>query len=117
MGLLLLGTLVAFFGTGLFSGSGIMGSEILPTAVRARALEFTYNGARAMSAPSPLVIGRVGQAKGLSWAFYPCAAGCLLAALVTPSYRKQGGNNWNNVERTELFKGCCTWSNAHAALL
>ena len=36
--LLVLGTLVAFFGTGIFSGSGIMGSEIFPTAVRARAL-------------------------------------------------------------------------------
>jgi MFS family permease len=82
LGLLVLGTLVAFFGTGLFSGSGIMGSEIFPTAVRARALGFTYNGARAMSALSPLVIGRVGQAEGLSWAFYLCAAGYLLAALI-----------------------------------
>ena len=44
--LLVLGTLVAFFGTGIFSGSGIMGSEIFPTAVRARALGLTYNGAR-----------------------------------------------------------------------
>ena len=81
--LLVLGTLVAFFGTGIFSGSGIMGSEIFPTAVRARALGFTYNGARAMSSLAPLVIGRVGQAKGLSWAFYLCAAGYLLAALMT----------------------------------
>lgn len=81
--LLVLGTLVAFFGTGLFSGSGIMGSEIFPTAVRARALGITYNGARTMSSLAPLVIGRVGQAKGLSWAFYLCAAGYLLAALMT----------------------------------
>jgi len=81
--LLVLGTLAAFFGTGIFSGSGIMGSEIFPTAVRARALGFTYNGARMMSALAPLVIGRVGQAKGLSWAFYLCAAGYLLAALMT----------------------------------
>jgi MFS family permease len=81
--LLVLGTLVAFFGTGIFSGSGIMGSEIFPTAVRARALGFTYNGARTMSSLAPLVIGSVGQAKGLSWAFYLCAAGYLLAALMT----------------------------------
>ena len=81
--LLVLGTLVAFFGTGLFSGSGIMGSEIFPTAVRARALGLTYNGARALSALAPLLIGRVGQAKGLGWAFYLCAAGYLLAALIT----------------------------------
>jgi MFS family permease len=81
--LLVLGTVVAFFGTGIFSGSGIMGSEIFPTAVRARALGFTYNGARALSSVAPLVIGRVGQTKGLSWAFYLCAAGYLLAALMT----------------------------------
>jgi MFS family permease len=81
--LLLLGALVAFFGTGVFSGSGIMGSEIFPTAVRARALGFTYNGARAMSSIAPLVIGRAGQIYGLSWAFYLCAAGYLLAALMT----------------------------------
>jgi MFS family permease len=80
--LLLLGALVAFFGTGIFSGSGIMGSEIFPTAVRARALGVTYNGARMLSALAPLIIGRVGQARGLGWAFYLCAAGYLLAAIM-----------------------------------
>jgi MFS family permease len=80
--LMALGIAVAFFGTGIFSGSGIMGSEIFPTAVRARALGFTYNGARTLSSVAPLIIGRVGQLKGLSWAFYFCAAGYLLAALI-----------------------------------
>jgi MFS family permease len=79
--LLLLGVSVAFFGTGFFSGSGIVGSEIFPTRVRARALGFTYNGARTMSSLAPFVIGRVGQAKGLSWAFYLCAASFFLATL------------------------------------
>jgi MFS family permease len=83
LALTVLGILVAFFGTGIFSGSGIMGSEIFPTSVRARALGFTYNGARTMSSVAPLVIGRIGQMKGLSWAFYLCAAGYLLAALMT----------------------------------
>jgi MFS family permease len=81
--LLVLGILVAFFGTGVFSGSGIMGSEIFPTAVRARALGLTYNGARAMSSIAPLVIGRAGQTYGLNWSFYLCAAGYLLGALMT----------------------------------
>ncbi len=81
--LLVLGTAAAFFGTGIFSGSGIIGSEIFPTSVRARALGFTYNGARTMSSVAPVVIGRVGQTKGLSWAFYLCAAGYLLAAVMT----------------------------------
>ncbi len=82
IGLLFLGTVVAFFGTGFFSGSGIVGSEIFPTQVRARALGFTYNGARAMSSVAPFVIGRVGQAKGLGWAFYLCAGSFLLAAVM-----------------------------------
>jgi MFS family permease len=80
--LLVVGTVVAFFGTGFFSGSGIIGSEIFPTQVRARALGFTYNGARAMSSIAPLVIGRVGETKGLSWAFYLCAVSFFLATLV-----------------------------------
>ena len=79
--LLVLGTVVAFFGTGFFSGSGIAGSEIFPTRLRARALGFTYNGARTMSSVAPFVIGRVGQSKGLSWAFYLCAVSFLLAAI------------------------------------
>jgi len=77
-----LGTVLAFFGTGFFSGSGIIGSEIFPTEVRARALGFTYNGARAMSSIAPFVIGHVGQTKGLSWAFYLCGISFLLACLV-----------------------------------
>ncbi len=88
--LMILGALTAFFGTGFFSGSGIIGSEIFPTRVRARALGFTYNGARTLSSVAPYVIGRVGQAKGLSWAFYLCAAGffcSMLAATQLPETR------------------------------
>src|SRR6266403_3093099 len=79
--LLVLGVVVAFFGTGFFSGSGIIGSEIFPTRVRARALGFTYNGARTLSSIAPYVIGRVGQTRGLSWAFYLCAGAFLLSML------------------------------------
>jgi len=79
---MVLGTVLAFFGTGFFSGSGIIGSELFPTEVRARALGFTYNGARTMSSIAPFVIGHVGQTKGLSWAFYLCGASFLLACLV-----------------------------------
>jgi MFS family permease len=79
--ILVLGIATAFFGTGFFSGSGIIGSEIFPTSVRARALGLTYNGARTMSSIAPYVIGRVGQAKGLSWAFFLCAAAFFLSML------------------------------------
>lgn len=80
--ILVLGALVGFFGTGFFSGSGLVGSEIFPTRVRARALGFTYNGARALSAVAPYTIGKVGDKHGLSWAFTICAVAFLLASLM-----------------------------------
>lgn len=58
---LVVGTAVAFFGTGFFSGSSIIGSELFPTRVRALALSFTYSGARMISSIAPFVIGYVGQ--------------------------------------------------------
>ncbi len=79
--LLLLGSPVAFFGTGFFSGSGIIGSEIYPTHIRARALGFTYNGARTLSSIAPYVIGYVATGRGLAPAFFLCAGAFLLASL------------------------------------
>jgi MFS family permease len=80
--LLVLGAAVAFFGTGWTSGCGTIGSEIYPTSLRARGLGFTYTGARAMSSVSPYVIGKIGDLKGLNWAFYLCAGAFLLAGLM-----------------------------------
>jgi MFS family permease len=84
--IMLLGTMVAFFGTGFFVGSGLIGSEIFPTRVRSRGLGFTYNGARAISSVAPYTIGKVadnlGPGKGLSWAFWICAVGFLLSMLM-----------------------------------
>jgi len=80
--ILVLGVLVGFFGTGFFAGSGIIGSELFPTRVRARALGFTYNGARALSCVAPYTIGWVGDRKGLSWAFLLCAIAFVLTALM-----------------------------------
>ena len=80
--IMVLGTLVAFFGTGFFAGSGIVGSEIFPTRVRSRALGFTYNGARALSCVAPYTIGAVGDKHGLSWAFTICALAFFLAMLM-----------------------------------
>jgi MFS family permease len=91
--LVVVGTIVAFFGTGFFSGSGIIASEIFPTRLRARALGFTYNGARAMSSVAPYVIGRVGQIKGLSSAFYLCAAAFLLASLMATQLPETKGKS------------------------
>ena len=80
--IMVLGALVAFFGTGFFSGSGLIGSELFPTHLRARALGFTYNGARTLSAFAPYTIGRLGQARNLSWAFTFCGISFLLAMLM-----------------------------------
>jgi MFS family permease len=91
--LLLLGTPVAFFGTGFFSGSGIIGSEIFPTHVRARALGFTYNGARTLSSISPFVIGYVSQQHGLAGAFLVCAASFFLAAVAATQLPETKGKS------------------------
>jgi MFS family permease len=91
--LLVLGTIVAFFGSGFFSGSGIIGSEIFPTRVRARALGFTYNGARTLSSLAPLTIGWVGQIKGLSWAFYLCAGAYFLASVMATQLPETKGRS------------------------
>ena len=80
--ILILGALVGFFGTGFFAGSGIIGSELFPTRVRARALGFTYNGARALSCIAPYTIGWVGDRKGLSGAFLLCAIAFVLTAVM-----------------------------------
>jgi MFS family permease len=77
--IMVLGAMVAFFGSGFFSGSGLIGSELFPTRVRSRALGFTYNGARTLSALAPYTIGRLAQARDLSWAFSFCAVAFLMA--------------------------------------
>jgi MFS family permease len=91
--ILIFGALVAFFGTGFFSGSGLIGSEIFPTSVRARALGFTYNGARTLSCIAPYTIGWVGDHKGLSWAFLLCAVSFLLTALMATQLPETKGKN------------------------
>ena len=78
--ILLMGAVVAFFGTGFFSGSALVGSELFPTRIRARALGFTYNGARMLSSIAPYVIGALSLHRGLSGAFVVCGVGFFLAA-------------------------------------
>ncbi|HEY7306605.1 MAG TPA: MFS transporter [Bryobacteraceae bacterium] len=79
--ILITASIVAFFGTGFFTGSGILGSELFPTAIRATALGVSYNAARGLSALAPFAIGALGEAHGLAWAFSACALAFALAAL------------------------------------
>ena len=79
--ILLTGCITAFFGSGFFTGSGTLASELFPTRIRAVALGVSYNAARSFSALAPLVIGGLGQSRGLAWAFLSCGAAYGLAAV------------------------------------
>jgi MFS family permease len=79
--ILLTASISAFFGTGFFTGSGLLGSELFPTPIRATALGISYNAARGLSAFAPFLIGAIGQAHGLSWGFTACAIAFAAAGL------------------------------------
>ncbi len=70
----------AFFGTGFFTGSGIIASEIFPTSIRATALGISYNLARGLSALAPFTIGVLAERHGLAAAFTVSAVAFALAA-------------------------------------
>ena len=80
--LLALGPLLAFFGTGHFTGFGIITAELFPTSFRASAMGLTYNFGRALSAGAPFAIGAIAARRGLSAAFWISALAFLLAALL-----------------------------------
>ena len=79
--LLALGPIIAFFGTGYYSGFGPMTAEIYPTAIRATAQGFTYNAGRLASAGAPFVIGSLAASRGFGVAFTVAGAAFLLAAI------------------------------------
>jgi MFS family permease len=88
--ILLTACIAAFFGTGFFTGSGILGSELFPTPIRATALGISYNAARGISSFAPFLIGSLGEGHGLSWSFSACAiafACAAVAALWVPETR------------------------------
>jgi MFS family permease len=78
--ILLTASIAAFFGTGFFTGSGIIGSELFPTSIRATALGISYNAARGLSAFAPFLIGSIGEAYGLGWGFALCGIAFACAA-------------------------------------
>ena len=78
--LLALGPVVAFFGTGYFSGFGAVSAELYPTSVRATAQGITYNVGRVASAIAPWLVGSVAQTNGYPAALSITAVAYLLAA-------------------------------------
>jgi MFS family permease len=90
LGLLLVGPFLAFFGTGHFTGFGVITAELFPTRIRATAMGLTYNFGRALSAAAPWAIGVLAAHGGLGSAFWICAVGFLAAgalALALPETR------------------------------
>jgi len=80
--LLILGPLVAFFGTGYFSGFGAIASELFPTEIRATAMGISYNIGRGFSAAAPIAVGALATHYGLGSAFFLQAGAFLLAAML-----------------------------------
>ena len=85
--LLFIGPLVGFFGTGYFSGFGVITSELFPVSLRATAMGFAYNSGRVISAIAPYLIGGVSAYAGLSSALCITAVAFLLAALIATALR------------------------------
>jgi MFS family permease len=80
--LLCLGPLVAFFGTGYFSGYAAIVSEIFPGEIRATAMGLSYNIGRGLSAAAPFAVGALAAKFGIGPAFFLQAGAFLAAALL-----------------------------------
>jgi MFS family permease len=80
--LLLLGPLVAFFGTGFFSGYAAIASEIFPGEIRAAAMGLSYNVGRGLSAVAPFAVGALAVHYGIGPAFFLQGGAFFVAALL-----------------------------------
>jgi MFS family permease len=81
--LLALGPVVAFFGTGSFSGYAAIASEIFPSEIRATAMGVSYNVGRVFSAVAPFAVGALAIKYGIGPAFFLQAAAFLVAGLLS----------------------------------
>ncbi len=80
--LLALGPMVAFFGTGYFSGYAAIVSELFPGEIRAAAMGLSYNVGRGLSAAAPFAVGALALKFGIGPAFFLQAGAFLMAALL-----------------------------------
>ncbi len=78
--ILIFACIAAFFGTGFFTGSGLIGGELFPTPIRATCLGLSYNVGRGLSALAPATIGALSERHGLAWAFIASAIAFAAAA-------------------------------------
>ena len=80
--LLAVGPVLAFFGTGYFSGFAAVTAELYETRVRATAQGFLYNGGRIAAALAPLTVSDLAQKHGFTVAFSVVAGAFALAAVL-----------------------------------
>ncbi|SEM52621.1 Predicted arabinose efflux permease, MFS family [Pseudoxanthomonas sp. GM95] len=80
--LMAFGIVVAYFGTGFYSGFAPTFAELFPTSVRATAQGFVYNGGRAFAAIAPALIGFFASNYGVSVGLIATAGFFALAALI-----------------------------------
>lgn len=80
--LLAFGPVVAFFGTGFYSGFAPTFAELFPTQVRATAQGFIYNTGRATSALAPAAVGLLSRHGDVATALGATAGFFVLAALI-----------------------------------
>jgi MFS family permease len=80
--LMLFGAVMAFVGTGFYSGFGPTFAELFPTEIRAFAQGFIYNTGRAVSALAPALVGFLSLQFGPVIALGSTAGFYLIAAIV-----------------------------------
>jgi MFS family permease len=80
--LMVFGIVVAYFGTGFYSGFAPTFAELFPTRVRATAQGFVYNGGRAIAAIAPALIGFLANGYGVGIGLAATAGFFALAALI-----------------------------------
>src|SRR5207248_2895485 len=80
---LALGPLVAFFGTGFFSGYAAITSEIFPGEIRGAAMGISYNLGRGLSAFAPFAVGALAARYGIGPAFFLQAAAFFAAGMLS----------------------------------
>ncbi|MFC3580060.1 MFS transporter [Sphingomonas hylomeconis] len=80
--LLIFGPIVAFFGTGFYSGFAPTFAELFPTQIRATAQGFIYNTGRASAAVAPAMVGLLSGSYGISGALAFTAGFFALAGFI-----------------------------------
>jgi nitrate/nitrite transporter NarK len=95
--LLIAGPIAGFFGTGYFSGFGVITAVLFPTRIRGTALGFVYNIGRVASAAAPYLIGLVSETSGFSFVLSLTSGAFLLAAILASFLRLPEATELENV--------------------